>query len=696
MEAYSCGKMIGKGSFGEVFLCQRKKTKENYVMKKMRLVNVPKKEMQSFQLEVQLLSELAHPGIVEYVESFITLDQRNLCIVMGYCEGGDLTSFLKKRRGRHLPEKDIINLFVQITLALHFVHTRNILHRDLKSQNIFLKDGMVQLGDFGISKVLDSTSAFAQTCIGTPYYMSPELFDNKKYNFKSDIWALGCVLYEMATLKHAFDANNLNGLAMKIRLGKYPPISSTYSRTLRDLVKAMLNINAKRRPSIKRILKEKIVQKRLKIYLSKVFRETGENKRKKLNLNHCREQLSKLGMEKILQEIEAKQKKTAEKLVSQGEAMQKKWKEHQSQLHEQEEAQNRLEEAFKKYKEENHRMAQRLKERKQRDQRRAKVVKRKSTPAEIRQRKKLEDARRRREALIEHKARREREKQLREDRLRGHRDVEKRRQQKQIDQRRNDVRSKGGRKVSVKSTSGDDSGLSRMTPKERVLHKKKMRLAAEQAEREKALEMARQQLKVENKIAENRAKLQYRHHGSPEHSEHEGDEETDEEMIEEKLKNEAEYEKAILQRREDLMELKRTMGQTHVEVELNVDGDEEDETEDGEIHNQTASFCLSYDDSDSSEEDSDSAPPQLNMREAVQAERRLCIQDLGEQGFQEGYSFVKRVHTDAKLAHMGTSKIIDEFTKILGPLVRRRNVNVVRSFNMLDHLHFMEQSFFRK
>mmetsp|Transcript_9064 Transcript_9064/g.14691 ORF Transcript_9064/g.14691 Transcript_9064/m.14691 type:complete len:295 (+) Transcript_9064:630-1514(+) len=259
-----------------------------------------------------------------------------------------------------------------------------------------------------------------------------------------------------------------------------------------------------------------------------------------------------------------------------------------------------------------------------------------------------------------------------------------------------DVRSKGGRKVSVKSTSGDDSGLSRMTPKERVLHKKKMRLAAEQAEREKALEMARQQLKVENKIAENRAKLQYRHHGSPEHSEHEGDEETDEEMIEEKLKNEAEYEKAILQRREDLMELKRTMGQTHVEVELNVDGDEEDETEDGEIHNQTASFCLSYDDSDSSEEDSDSAPPQLNMREAVQAERRLCIQDLGEQGFQEGYSFVKRVHTDAKLAHMGTSKIIDEFTKILGPLVRRRNVNVVRSFNMLDHLHFMEQSFFRK
>ncbi|KAF5404745.1 hypothetical protein PHET_01566 [Paragonimus heterotremus] len=101
------------------------------------------------------------------------------------------------------------------------MHERNILHRDLKTQNIFLtRSNIIKVGDLGIAKVLESSNSMATTLIGTPYYMSPELFANKPYNHKSDIWALGCVLYEMATLKHAFSAENFNALSYKIMSGK--------------------------------------------------------------------------------------------------------------------------------------------------------------------------------------------------------------------------------------------------------------------------------------------------------------------------------------------------------------------------------------------------------------------------------------------------------------------------------------------
>lgn len=104
-----------------------------------------------------------------------------------------------------------------------------------------LGNGRLVLGDLGISKVLEGTMDFASTYLGTPYYMSPEIFKHKPYNHKSDIWALGCVLYEMTTLKHAFDAQNLNGLACKIIKGKYPPVDPKYSKHLKDLIAAMLS-----------------------------------------------------------------------------------------------------------------------------------------------------------------------------------------------------------------------------------------------------------------------------------------------------------------------------------------------------------------------------------------------------------------------------------------------------------------------
>lgn len=105
-----------------------------------------------------------------------------------------------------------------------------MLHRDLKSQNVFLTaNNTVKLGDFGISKVLENTNDVAMTVQGTPYYMSPEVCQSKPYDYKSDVWALGCILYELATLKHAFTAENLLGLVFKIVQDKQDPIPDIYS-----------------------------------------------------------------------------------------------------------------------------------------------------------------------------------------------------------------------------------------------------------------------------------------------------------------------------------------------------------------------------------------------------------------------------------------------------------------------------------
>lgn len=138
---------------------------------------------------------------------------------MSYCENGDLHSVLQQHKANSEPHtyisEDVVLLwFVQLALAIRHCHTRNIIHRDIKTKNIFLTStNVVKLGDFGIARSLSSTMAFlATSVVGTPYSMSPEICENKPYSYESDIWALGCVLYEMCALKDAFRASNLLGL----------------------------------------------------------------------------------------------------------------------------------------------------------------------------------------------------------------------------------------------------------------------------------------------------------------------------------------------------------------------------------------------------------------------------------------------------------------------------------------------------
>eukprot|EP01136_Pigoraptor_vietnamica_P007703 Opistho-1_new@42141 len=268
MDNYVPIKVIGKGSYGEVLLVRHKKDLKKYVLKKLNVQNASAKEQKSAEQEAKLLSQLRHPNIVAYKESFQC--EGFLYIAMAYCEGGDLYSLLKARKGEPLPEDNVIEWFVQIAMALAHLHERNILHRDLKTQNIFLtRHNVIKLGDLGIARVLESANDMASTLIGTPYYMSPEIFSNKPYNYKSDVWALGCCLYELATLKHAFNARDMNALVFKVLRGKVPPIPPMYSEGLRMLVTSLMARNPDERPAVADLLKLPFIRHHIGLLLEK-------------------------------------------------------------------------------------------------------------------------------------------------------------------------------------------------------------------------------------------------------------------------------------------------------------------------------------------------------------------------------------------------------------------------------------------
>ena len=214
---------------------------------------MPKEERDASLQEAKLLSALHHPNIVTCLESFT--ERGKLCIVQDYCAGGDLYQRVKAQRGAPLPETTIVDWFTEILLGLKHVHDRKVLHRDLKTQNVFLTaDGRCKLGDFGVSKVLAGTHQLASTAVGTPYYLSPEICENKPYDHKSDVWSLGCILYELCAQRHPFDGASLKLLIVKILRGVYPPVPARYGKTLCDTIREMLSRDPARRPSVNDLL----------------------------------------------------------------------------------------------------------------------------------------------------------------------------------------------------------------------------------------------------------------------------------------------------------------------------------------------------------------------------------------------------------------------------------------------------------
>ncbi|OQS04352.1 kinase, partial [Thraustotheca clavata] len=230
------------------------------VWKEVDYGNMSEKEKQLIVSEVNILRELRHPHIVRYLDRVIDKQSTKIYIVMEYCEGGDLSQLIKRKRreGSYIEESFIWQVFTHIYLALKECHrhregntVRPILHRDIKPGNIFLDaQNNAKLGDFGLAKELSSESKFAQTNVGTPYYMSPEMVNEMTYDERSDIWALGCLLYEMATLSPPFDATNQLALAKKINAGKFSRIPERYSEDLFQVIRWMLHRQRSRRPRI--------------------------------------------------------------------------------------------------------------------------------------------------------------------------------------------------------------------------------------------------------------------------------------------------------------------------------------------------------------------------------------------------------------------------------------------------------------
>ena len=199
---------MGVGSFGTAYLVECQSNGSLAVIKQIDIAQMSEEERRETLNEAKILEVLSHPNIVRFREVYKT-KKGKLCIVMDYADGGDLQSKVKERfnkkdksgRMDYMTEDELLNYFVQIALAMKHCHDKKILHRDLKSQNIFItKKGMVKLGDFGIARVLSNTRSKAKTVVGTPYYLSPEIIKSESYSFKSDIWSLGVLLYEMAAL----------------------------------------------------------------------------------------------------------------------------------------------------------------------------------------------------------------------------------------------------------------------------------------------------------------------------------------------------------------------------------------------------------------------------------------------------------------------------------------------------------------
>ena len=301
LKNYTIEKTLGKGTYGIVYKATQKDDNKICVIKQISLQGLNQSQKKEVKLESDILKSINSKYVVKYYDSFE--EENNLNIVMEYCESGDLNDFIEsQKKTKHLlPEKTIWQFFIKITLGLADIHKSKILHRDLKSLNIFLKEGNdVRVGDLGVAKVLNQTF-FAKTFIGTPYYLSPEICEDKPYNDKSDVWALGCILYELCTYKHPFTAKSQGGLILKILNENPEPINNYYSKELKEVLNKIFDKDYKNRPSCLDILRMNfVIEKAKSLGVFEDIKKSFPDIEKQNNKNNQKVSSNKSGIKHII------------------------------------------------------------------------------------------------------------------------------------------------------------------------------------------------------------------------------------------------------------------------------------------------------------------------------------------------------------------------------------------------------------
>ena len=261
---------LGQGAYSTVYLVKRKKDNKQYALKSIIMEKLSKIEQQNNLNEIRILSSIYHPNIISYKEAFWNSKNKTLNIIMEYCDDGDLeTKINTMKRNKIKFDENLIWIYtIQILFGLKALHDKGVIHRDLKSANIFLSklNSKCKIGDLNTGKILKNNNKNPINYqIGTPPYASPEVWKNQKISYKCDIWALGCIVYEMCTLRLPFKGKNMHELKENICKGKYEKISLRYSKELWDFIQTLLEVDIDKRPNCDMILESNIIKNKLKV-----------------------------------------------------------------------------------------------------------------------------------------------------------------------------------------------------------------------------------------------------------------------------------------------------------------------------------------------------------------------------------------------------------------------------------------------